>query len=127
MMPIFSISSLGEGDHIGVGQLPQIVGLVAEVFESDPDVTRVGHQIRTPVIEDLHPAHHHVGLLDVDPVVGKQLRSERRFVVDLQSFQQQADGDEVAIHQPIAHFQTFFGTGASSERISSLIGMVEKK
>ena len=29
---------LRQRDHVGVGQLPEIVGLVTEVFESDPDI-----------------------------------------------------------------------------------------
>ena len=48
---------------------PQRVRLVAEIFEPDPYLGRVGHHVRAPVIEDLQPSQHHIRLLDVDPGV----------------------------------------------------------
>jgi hypothetical protein len=95
------LGDFGDGKlgHLRVRELPQVVGFVAEVFESDPDFVRVADQPGAPVIEDLQAAYDHVRLLDVDPVV---LEQGAVFLGDRESGCQQAYGDEVAVHESFA-------------------------
>ena len=69
----------------------------------------------------------HVGLLNINPVIRQKLRSLRRLFVDLEFFQQHANRNEVAINQSFADFHDIGRNGRIEARISSLIGMVEKK
>ena len=46
---------LREFCHAVIREIPHFIGLVAEIFEAQPDVRRVCHQGRAPVIEDLEP------------------------------------------------------------------------
>jgi hypothetical protein len=98
-------------------------GLVAEVFEADPDLAGSATMIRAPVIENLQAADLHVGLLDVDPVVFERAAV---FLMDGELRGQQADSDEVAINEPFADFANLLGRGTESARMSSWTGMVEK-
>ena len=84
---------------------PQLVALVAEVFEPEPDGIGVGDQVGAPVVEDLQPTDLDVALLDVDPVVRNEsargaipvaVYSGRR-ILHFEALEQQPDGDEVAI------------------------------
>ena len=45
-MPIFCELAGGEGGDVGVGHGPERVGVVAEVFEADPDLGGVGDHVR---------------------------------------------------------------------------------
>ena len=77
---------------------PEIVGVVAEVFEADPDLGRVGDHVGAPVVEDLQAADEDVGLLDVDPGV---LEGRAVGFGDGELVDEQADGDEVAVHEAV--------------------------
>ena len=114
----------GELDDLIVRLVPQRIGVVAEILEADPHLDGIGDQVRAPVIEDLHAADEHVGLLDIDPRV-LDPRSVR--LRDEQAIHQQSHGDEVAIHQAVGDRRTSSGTGASMARSSSRTGIVEKK
>ncbi len=89
-------------DELRVGLDPQIVVLVAEILHPDPDLGRIGDHVRAPVVEDLHPAHQHVGLLDVDPVVADQLGPPAGPALDFELIHQEPHGDEVAVDEPLA-------------------------
>ena len=64
--------------QVGVGARPEVVALEAEVFQAEAGLARVGHQVGRPVLEVLDPAELDLGLVDVDPVVGKGLGVDRR-------------------------------------------------
>ena len=91
----------GQGLELLVPLDPQVVVLVAEVLHAHPDLLRIGHQVRAPVIEDLQPAHAHVRLLNVDPIVADQ--PAPGMLVNLEPLEQQSDGEEVAIEQPLGN------------------------
>jgi len=59
----------GQARHLIVIELPQGIGLVAEVFQADPNLVRAAYKPRAPVVEDLQSADLHIRLLNVDPVV----------------------------------------------------------
>ncbi len=106
-----------------IGLVPQLIGIVTEVFQADPDFVRVAHHVGAPVVEDLHPAHQHIGLLNVDPVV---LQQRFALLADVETVEQQPHRDEVAIHQAVAHLGHFRAErGESKACTSSLTGMVE--
>ncbi len=83
-----------------IGQRPEFVVVAREELEPHPHGVRVGHHVRAPVVEDLQAAHLDAGVLDVDPVVGYQVRpriDRRRGLAQLPI--QHANGDEVAVLQ----------------------------
>jgi hypothetical protein len=62
-----------EGDEVVVGHLPELVAGEAEVLHADAGLGRVGDHPWAPGAEVLDPADLDVGLVDVDPVVGKEV------------------------------------------------------
>src|SRR5580704_10091072 len=94
----------GKLDHLLIGKLPDIVGVVAEVLYSDPHGLRVSDQIGAPVVEDLKTSGQNVGLLNVNPVVRNGFVRGFR-VTDLQSLEQQTNGNEISILQTIADLE----------------------
>ena len=56
-------------NHFFIRQFPDVIRFVAEVLESNPGIARIAHQMRAPVVEDLHAAHLNIGFLNIDPVV----------------------------------------------------------
>ncbi len=97
----FLDSQLG---HLFVRARPELIAFIAEVLGADPHLRTVGDQERTPVIEDLQPPHEHVGLLNVDPVVGDELASPAAGLAHLQFVHQHAHGDKVAVLEFFRHF-----------------------
>ena len=69
---------LAERDQVLVGERPQSVALEAEVFEAEAGELLVGHHLRRPRAEVLDAADLDARLVDVDPVVGEQIRLVRR-------------------------------------------------
>src|SRR6202012_5444055 len=69
---------------------PQIVTLVAEVLQTEPDTCGVGNQCGAPVIENLQSPDAHVGLLNVDPIVGRSRTAPH-------ALQKQAGGHKASI------------------------------
>ena len=95
---------LGQVDELLIGLGPQLVPLVAEVFEAHPHgVFRVLHHIGGPVVEDLDPAQLHVLVLNVDPAVRDPVFHGPALgvVSDEQILHQKAHGDEVPIGQGV--------------------------
>src|SRR5689334_7801380 len=87
--------------HLRIRKAPQLIGFVAEVFESQGDFGRIGRQRRAPVVEYLQPAKPHARVLNINPVVGKQSCAgggPARRAVDHPAGDD-ADRDEVAIRQ----------------------------
>src|SRR6202034_1361283 len=87
-----------EACHVGVGHLPEIVGVVAEVFQADPHLRRVGDHVRAPVVEDLQAPHQNVRFLDVDPGVFQRATV---WFGDGEAVDQQTHGDEVTIDKTV--------------------------
>ena len=98
----------GQIDHCFIAQVPDGIGLVAEVLEANPGLRWIGDHGRTPVIKDLQATDLHVGLLDVDPVV---LERAAIFLMDSELRGQQAYSDEVAINETIADGTNLLGRG----------------
>ncbi len=69
---------------------PQVVALVAEILQAQPDGSWVCNQRRAPIIENLQPSDAHIGLLYVDPVVGQS-------PAVLHAFQQQTCRHEASV------------------------------
>ena len=83
---------LRERDQLRVGRVPQAVALEAEIFEAEAAHAGL-HHLGRPRAEILHPADLHGRIVDVDPVVGKEVGLSHH----------QRDGEEVAIAQRRAH------------------------
>ena len=81
--------SPGQRHQLVVGRRPQPVALEAEVFEPEASEFLVRHHLRRPGTEVLDAADLDARLVDINPVVGEQIR-----LVD-----DQRDGEEVAIAQ----------------------------
>ena len=96
----------GKLDEVLVGHAPHLVALGGEVFEADPHLLGVGHQVGAPVVENLDAAELHVGFLHIDPVVGHELelafgRAGLCRILDEQLVEQESHGNEVAVHEAI--------------------------
>src|SRR5438477_4349994 len=65
--------------------------------------------IRAPVIKDLQSPQGYVWFLNIDPVVFYQLLAGQICVLDFDTVNQQAYGNEVAINQTLADFIYVFG------------------
>ena len=65
--------AFGEIDEIAVPGRPQPVVLETEIFETETGMTGLGDHIGRPGQEVLHTADSHRGIVDVDPIVRKQL------------------------------------------------------
>ena len=77
---------LRQVDHFSVGELPQLVRVVAEVLQPEPRGRGIGNHVRTPVVEDLQTAKLHIGLLDVNPVVADRAVALPVLLADLELF-----------------------------------------
>lgn len=94
-------------DQILVIHVPQLVGLVTEILRTDPD-TIAGDHIGAPVVEDLHPAHLHTLVLDVDPIVADELPV---LVLELEFGEFQADDQEIPVLQALKDLVHLGGNG----------------
>src|SRR5205823_5464958 len=98
----------------------ECVALVAEILNAYPNLARIGNQVRTPIIEDLQAAGKNVRLLDVDPIVLYQGRPAWIFVRNLQTIEQQSNGDEVAIEQSVVDLAHGRGDVCAAHRANQL-------
>ncbi len=87
----------GEVQEAFVRLTPQGIALAAEVFEPQPDPARIAHHVRAPVVEDLQPAELYVGLLHVDPIVGRHAVCGAAAMAARHAADQQAGRHEVPI------------------------------
>ena len=76
-----------ELDQIRIGHVPQFVAFVAEVLQAQAGLALVRHHVRAPIFEVLDAAYFDIRLVDVNPVVGKEVR-----LID-----DEADGEKVAV------------------------------
>ena len=65
---------MASADQLVIGRVPQAVALEAEVFEAEAGELLVRHHLRRPGAEVLDAADLDARLVDVDPVVGEQVR-----------------------------------------------------
>ena len=78
---------LREFDQVRVRRVPQLVALCAKVLEAQTCLAWVRNHVRAPVLEILNPAHLDGRIVNVNPIVGKQ--------VDL--INDEAYGEEIAV------------------------------
>ena len=79
------------GFEIRIRQAPQGIALVAEIFQPQPHGLGIGHQIRTPVIENLQAPDVNAPFLNVNPVVLQHSR--------FQLFTKQAHRNKIPVRQ----------------------------
>ena len=96
----------GELGGLGVGHVPEIVTLVAEVFEADPDgIVDILDKVGAPVVEDLETTDLVTGILHVDPAIGHDGRVAERGdvggVLEAHVLDEQSDGDEITVGQAV--------------------------
>ena len=96
----------GELGGLGVGHVPEIVTLVAEVFEADPDgIVDILDEVGAPVVEDLETTDLVTGILHVDPAIGHDGRVAERGdvggVLEAHVLDEQSDGDEITVGQTV--------------------------
>jgi len=80
----------GARDQLLVGRVPETVALEAEVLQADARAREIGHHRLAPGAEVLDPPDAHAGVVDVDPVVGKQVLAA----------DDQRNRQEIAVAQP---------------------------
>lgn len=97
-----------------IGQVPEVIAFVAEVFHANPDgAIRIVDQVGAPVVEDLEATDLVAGILHVNPVIGDDGRmAQSRYaggVADAQLLDQETDGDEIAVRQAVGDLLHVFG------------------
>src|SRR5688572_1517987 len=60
-----------EIDEIRVTHRPKIIAFGAEVFEPKRNCRWIGHQGRTPIVENLQSPQSDIGLLNINPIIGR--------------------------------------------------------
>ena len=103
-----------EFDCVLFTHVPHGIAFLAEVFESDPyGVVHVFDEVGAPIVEYLETSDLIAGVLHVDPTVGYYLRGTQRGdvsgVLEFQVFDQESDGDEVAVRKSVRDFDHRFG------------------
>ena len=105
-------------NEVGVRNRPQPVTLGTEILQPQATFGRIRHHVRTPVFEVLNSSHLDLGIVNINPIVRKQLG----FVND------QAHGEKIAVFQFLRGLHDLCGGGGgSSFLINSVIGMLEIK
>src|ERR1700704_3777738 len=89
----------GELDQRRVVRGPQAIPLETEVLETEACLRLVRHHRWTPVLEVLNPSDADAWVVDVDPVVRK----------DVGSVDHQRDADEVAVGKTVRRVLHSFG------------------
>src|SRR5262249_15288859 len=84
-------------DEVAVAEVPKCILFLTEVLQSQTGVLGRRHHLRTPILKILNPAHLHRWIVDIDPVIGK----------DVGTIENECYDNEIAIAEPFGGLQYF--------------------